>query len=472
MVSCGLQIWWRNQSSKITAWVECEKANCMEESGNGHKLVEWKTIMIKSGTSRLMIIAALFAGATACLASEGKQPDPNYTYTDDFNGCKVVNDSYYHSIFWPQGAFPPSEPYLYYNTNGLVRELGFGDYHGVQAELVYRFPFQQAQKIISGELQVVVRFLYANSGNLDYSLSSDGINWSSTKRLTSETNIIHIKSIRGICYIKFKGMGALIDNLEVNLHSDPADYFVELGAVSPKFATIQDAIDYAITHAAYGDKIQIEVASGTYKCHDIDFEGGVKGGAIIVYSKMGPEQTTIDCENASRGFYFHTGEDSNSVLRGFTVKNGKKTGQNVPIDAPSWTQNSSYPVGAGVYCELSSPSIVDCIIQNCSAQLGAGIGIVGASPYIADCVIHDCNAGNFVTDHSYGGYGAGIALIRDSNAVIVNTMIKNNTIHYNSFGGGVYCHQSNVLLANCEIRNNKYIRHSQRRRSLCRRTLN
>ena len=199
---------------------------------NEYKLMSWVINMSMSGISRFWVIVVVLAIATVCLASGQKQPDWSYQYTDNFQDCNVENDSFYHSIFWPQGAFPPAEPYLYYKDTGQARELGFGDFHGTPAKLVYRLPFAQARKTVSGSLQVDVRFLYTGSGSLRYSLSSDGKNWSSYKELVSGTNVISLKSIRGICYISFYGIGVLIDNLKVNLFSYPADLFVEL---SPTF---------------------------------------------------------------------------------------------------------------------------------------------------------------------------------------------------------------------------------------------
>ncbi|MBN1973844.1 MAG: hypothetical protein JW787_09420 [Sedimentisphaerales bacterium] len=406
--------------------------------------------MIKSGIGRFLITAAVIVCATVCLASGATEPNWSYTYKDYYESSdKVENDSFYHSIIWPQGAFPPSEPYLFHKDTG---ELGFGGLNGqVNAQLVYRFPLEQEQDIrtISGRLKIEVLFPYDNSGSkqeLQYSLSSDGINWSAAKKLEEGTNYISIKSVRGICYITFSGIGVLIDYIEVVLNSDPADYFVP----STQCPTIQAAIDLAQDSDI--NEVSIEVAPGTYKgagnC-EIDF----KGKAITVYSKKGPEQTIIDCESKYRGFYFHQGEVSSSVLRGFTIKNGAKSGTVIPDEDDYWIQNSSHPIGGGIYCEFSSPSIINCIIQNCSTILGGGIGIVGASPMIADCVIQNCYVGN-PSSHRLGGYGAGIALIRDSDAVIVNTIIKNNKGYNTSLGAGVYCSQSTALLANCEIRSN------------------
>ena len=398
--------------------------------------------MNMSGTSRFWVIAAIIAGATVSLAASQPTPDWSYTYTDDFQTSKIDTDSYFHSIIWPEGAYPPSEPYLYYTDSG---ELGFGDFHDQPAQLAYRFPFPQGllNKTISGSLQVDVRFLNVNAGSqyspLQYSISSDGVIWSTRKNLVEGTNIIPMKSVRGVCYIVFYGNGAFIDNLLVNLYSYPANYFVP----TTQYPTIQSAINAA------SDGDTIEVAQGTYKDTgnvDIDF----LGKEITLYARMGPDLTIIDCENSHRGFYFHNIEDSNSVLRGFTIKNGKKTGSNIPSDTATWTKSAANPVGAGIYCEFSSPVIINCKIQQCSTELGAGIGIVAAAPVIADSSIEYCSAGGLGTAQS-GGYGAGIAMIRDSNAVIINSQIKYNSAYINSKGAGVYCYQSKALLSNCEI---------------------
>ncbi|MBN2591510.1 MAG: right-handed parallel beta-helix repeat-containing protein [Sedimentisphaerales bacterium] len=387
--------------------------------------------MIRSFTSRFWIIVVITACANVCLASNEKIPSWSNTYSDDFQTNKAESDSYYHSIFWPQNAFPPSEPYLFYKDNGQNIALGFRDYNRQWANLVYCLPFEQRQRTISGQLRVDMAYL-TDSGKLRYSLSSDGKNWSDYKDLFSGANVISLKSIRGICYIKFSGYDVMIDNLKVDLFSYPADYFVESGASYPKFATIQDAIDSAASDTGIDDEIVIEVAPGTYSGngnHDIEF---IRGREITLYSEKGPELTTIICEEGQRGFYFYQNEDSNSIVRGFTIKNGKKTNSN----------------GGGIYCEYSSPSIIDCIIKDCSAKYGAGICSVDASPLISDCIIQNCKS-----DLS-GGYGPGIALLEDSNAIIVNTIIQNNTGYNNSYGGGLYCSQSRVILANCEIRNN------------------
>ena len=361
------------------------------------------------------------------------QGNSTYQYTDNFSSNKVEDDAYFHSIFWPEGAFPPPEPYLYYTKSG---QLGFGD-EGQSAYLAYYFPIDSEilKTVVSGYIEIDV-----NEGELSYSLSSDGFTWSPFQEqgLEAGTHKIPIDSVG--CYIIFYGAGTIVDNLKVYLYSSPITIHVP-----DDYSTIQLAIDKADNGSI------IEVAPNTYSGDgfwDIDF----RGKAITVLSEAGPEHTIIDCrsEEEHRGFYFNQGEDSNSVLRGFTIIGGYKSGSEIPHDYEEWYQDPNHPIGGGIYCEYSSPSIIDCIIKECSTELGGGIGIVGGSPEIIDCVIEDCNAGGFGPAES-GGLGAGIGIIRESDVSIINCKIKNNYGYYNSYGGGVYCWKSVATIANCDI---------------------
>lgn len=104
--------------------------------------------------------------------------------------------------------------------------------------------------------------------------------------------------------------------------------------------TIQDGID----QAASGDTVFVN--DGVYigeSNRNIDFNGK----NIVLKSRGGAEATIIDCQQAGRAFYFHSGEDLTAKLEGFTVLNGR----------PAHGGCS----GGAVLCESSSPTIRDCI---------------------------------------------------------------------------------------------------------------
>jgi hypothetical protein len=216
------------------------------------------------------------------------------------------------------------------------------------------------------------------------------------------------------------------------------------------FNNIQAAIDDA------NDGDTIIVADGIFTGdgnRDIDF----LGKAITLRSENGPENCIIDCngttDEAHRGFYFHEAEEANSIVWGLTIVNGCIPGGFIGSEDP-WHQSPNNVIGGGIYCELASPSIINCVVRDCITEYGGGIGCVEASAVIIDCMIADCYAGGIGIWRS-GGYGAGIALIKQSKAKIINCTIRDNHGWWNSSGGGIICLDSNPVLTNCTLTGNK-----------------
>ncbi len=199
------------------------------------------------------------------------------------------------------------------------------------------------------------------------------------------------------------------------------------------YATIQDAIDHPDT--VDGDEIVVGPVNPVDPCvpvpydvpniegnRDIDF----RGKAITVRSRYGPAYCIIDCGGTEsephRGFRFHSGETNNSVVQGFTIKNGY-----------------AY-FGGAIECTFgSSPTIRDCIIYNNYADnYGGGIECYEASPLIKNCLIYNNEA----------GYYGGAIDCEDASPTIVNCTLSDNRA--GDGGGGIFISwDSAPLVAYC-----------------------
>jgi len=216
--------------------------------------------------------------------------------------------------------------------------------------------------------------------------------------------------------------------------------------------TIQKGLDIAGS-----TDCTVLVANGTYTGtgnKQIDF----KGKAVHLKSVGGAVNCIIDCENSGRGFYFYSGETVNSVVEGFTIRNGN-AGSSYGGGAYIWnssptiincilTNNKAgfYSGGGSIYCGGSSnPTIVNCLIANNTAGTGAGIGCeYNCTPTIINCTI----AGNMASSN-----GGGILCRSGSTPTIDNTIIWGNSATSN--GNQIYTQDAAcaVTLNYCDYAN-------------------
>ena len=190
-------------------------------------------------------------------------------------------------------------------------------------------------------------------------------------------------------------------------------------------ATAATAIQTALTAAASGD--QVLVADGVYTGsgnRNLSFGGK----AVHLRSRYGQTNCIIDCQNAGRAFLIQSGEGRDSIVDGFTVRNG-----------------SAQP-GGGFYIRNSSPVIRDCLIESCSGSTSGGGGLAcdNASALILNCLIRGCRA----VYRGGGFYSYGLAT-----NVIVNCIIRANSVESAPGGGGLALYGPARVL-NCTVTEN------------------
>jgi hypothetical protein len=207
--------------------------------------------------------------------------------------------------------------------------------------------------------------------------------------------------------------------------------------VPADFPTIQQAIDAAVN----GDTVL--VAAGTY-VENINFIGK----AITVTSESGPQVTIIDGGGTKVVVQFNTIEGPESILSGFTIRNGGRNilnsifsggivivGASPTIVANIISENLGER-GGGIFIltfthiNPASPTIKNNTISKNKAFQGAGIAISAASPIIQGNIIID--NGQDVRERSVDGGGL---FVNAESAQILDNLIANNK---GRFGGGLY----------------------------------
>jgi predicted outer membrane repeat protein len=199
--------------------------------------------------------------------------------------------------------------------------------------------------------------------------------------------------------------------------------------VPSQYSTIQSAINAAFD----GDTVLVAdgVCTGDGN-RDIDF----LGKAVTVRSESGPDNCIIDCNGTEaephRGFYFHSSEDTSSILDGFTVINGY----------------AKYEGGA-IYCLCSSPTLKNCVFLNNFAEYNGGAIYGGYSSTYglpSNPIVTNCT---FIANTAQSGAGGGAVYGCSSMAIFENCVFENNGA---SSGGAVYGSSANFI--NCSFINN------------------
>ena len=222
------------------------------------------------------------------------------------------------------------------------------------------------------------------------------------------------------------------------------------GSYEDPFRKIQTAID----SASNGDVIELQpgvyTGQGNY--------GLDPDGVAITIRSIDPNdadvvsETIIDPDKAGRAFYFHSKGDSNCVILGLTIRNGRVA--------------AGY--GGGIYCNDCSPTIVNCIIRDSLAWCGGGLYCYDSNSQIKGCTIYnnyatgdggglECWWGNpkitncIVINNKAASNGGGIDCWSNGNLIITNCTVVGNMA---TSGGGVYSYESYPLITNSIVWDN------------------
>ena len=186
------------------------------------------------------------------------------------------------------------------------------------------------------------------------------------------------------------------------------------------YATIQQGID------ASQDSDTVLVQPGTF-VENINYNGkNITVGSLFLITADTSfiSQTIIDGNHQGSVVTFENGEDTTTVLCGFTIING------LGYDADPFT-------GGGINVNQSSPSLQNLIVMNNHSEyIGGGMLLGGSNIELSDIIV------KYNTSDAMGG---GIGCVCSANFMNVN-------VHDND--SGIYCTFSTISMKYVTIENN------------------
>jgi hypothetical protein len=181
------------------------------------------------------------------------------------------------------------------------------------------------------------------------------------------------------------------------------------------YPTIQAAIDAA------PDGSLIQLGDGTFSGpgnRDLDFGGK---NLVLRSRSLNPDLCILDCQGSGRGLWFHASEESTSVVRAITIRDGYAA------------------AGGAILCEGASPTLLGCVLAENHAEEGGAIACRASRLRVAQCTL----AGN--RSPSGGGLRCG---------PLSDVILSNTIVAFSPQGEGLACAGGAAALACCDIYGN------------------
>ena len=224
------------------------------------------------------------------------------------------------------------------------------------------------------------------------------------------------------------------------------------------YATIQQGID------ASSDGDTVLVQPGTY-VENINFNGHniVLGSLFLTTGDTSYiEETVIDGDQSGNVVIFEMGEDSTTVITGFTIQHGYSAlgaglicFNSSPKIIGNLLQNNSADdfgsgtsLGGGIYCINSSSIIFRNRITENVAEWGGGLYLQSSYCLVKDNIFYDNDASGLEELSDAGGGGI---FINNSFSIFTNNVLHQNGAYAglgSAFGGGIYSFISNAMFIN------------------------
>ncbi len=228
-------------------------------------------------------------------------------------------------------------------------------------------------------------------------------------------------------------------------------------------------IQQGINASTDGDTVLVQ--PGTY-VENINFNGhNITLGSLFLITGDTTyiAETIIDGNELESVVMFTSGEDTTSVIAGFTLQNGvslRGGGIYCTNSSPEIRQNKirwnlaighmDMGWGGGICCDGNSfPLITNNIIMENRAlgtlagnALGGGIYCSGSDPLIENNLIIR-NTAEGSSNQGGQGQGGGLFCWQSNPSIYNNTISENQAIGYSGgYGGGIYCADSNPIIIN------------------------